>query len=235
MLSHAEMSRVLQRACVRADVPLRYSEGFNPHPRLSLPLPRPVGVESSDELLVARLCEAPAAQSASDLAEREAAMMRALAGQLPEGIEVLAVTLADSNASFQPRSAEYVLPIRDAEDPGLAARLAGEIARVMTSEQCVVERASADRKSARSIDVRPFLGSIQFQAGKLIVQHATGDAGSIRIEEILQLFGLRTEDLAGPIRRTNVVWETAKLQSATQQPRSQDRAEDIEDGKRDVD
>ena len=50
-LSHAETVRLLERACVRAGLRLRYSEGFNPHPKLSLPLPRPVGVESDEELL----------------------------------------------------------------------------------------------------------------------------------------------------------------------------------------
>jgi radical SAM-linked protein len=87
MLSHAEMSRVLQRACARADLPVRYSEGFNPHPKLSLPLPRPVGVESDDELLVARLHADPVAGGAGARAGAEATLMRALAEQLPEGIE----------------------------------------------------------------------------------------------------------------------------------------------------
>jgi len=51
-LSHAETLRVCQRACARAGVPVKHTMGFNPHPRLSLPLPRSVGVESDDELLV---------------------------------------------------------------------------------------------------------------------------------------------------------------------------------------
>jgi hypothetical protein len=42
------------------------------------------------------------------------------------------------------------------------------------------------------------------------VQYAIGPAGSIRVDEIVQLFGLRIQDLAGPVRRTNVVWETTK-------------------------
>lgn len=211
MLSHAETFRVLERACIRAGIPVRYSEGFNPHPRLSLPLPRPVGVESEDELLVARLYEDPAAGSAGDRTECETAMMRALVGQLPEGIDVLAVTLAASSASFQPRSAEYVLPLRIDEDPGLAGRLDADITRVMASEHCMLERTAGEKKASRCVDVRPFILSIRLQEGRLIVQHVTGEAGSIRIDEILRLFSLRTEDLTGPVRRINVVWETTKL------------------------
>jgi radical SAM-linked protein len=232
MLSHAETFRVLHRACARAGIPVRYSEGFNPHPRLSLPLPRPVGVESEDELLVARLYEDPTVRLGMERSECEAAMMRALAEQLPEGMDVLSVMLAASNASFSPRSAEYVLPLRGQADPGLAGRLQGEMDRVVASERCMVERTASEDKPARKIDIRPFLLSIRLEDGRLIVQHLTGEAGSIRVDEILRLFSLRTEDLAGPVRRINVVWETTKLQKTTQTPRMESGAEDIEDGSR---
>jgi radical SAM-linked protein len=235
MLSHAETFRVWQRACARAGVPVRYSEGFNPHPRLSLPLPRPVGVEAEDELLVARLCEDPVARSAGDRTECETAMMRALAEQLPEGMDVLSVTLAASNALFRPRSAEYVMPVRIEENPDLTDRLHSEIERVMASPRCLVERTAGETKPAKRIDVRPFLLSVRLEEGRLIVQHLTGEAGSIRVDEILRLFGLRTEDLAGPVRRINVVWETTKLQRTIETPRMESGAEDVEDGSRDVD
>lgn len=229
-LSHAETSRVLQRACARAAIGVRYSQGFNPHPRLSLPLPRPVGVESEDELLVVKLCDDRDAAPFENRAEREAAMKQALAGQLPEGMDVLAVDLVGSSVPFQPQSAQYVLPVRVEEKAGLAERLSREIARVMASDCCRVERTSAEGKAARSVDVRPFLQSIRLEGGNLIVQHRTGGAGSIRVDEIQQLFGLQTQDLAGPVRRTSVVWETTKLQNTAKGPCMETRAEDIEDG-----
>lgn len=235
MLSHAETFRVLERACARAGVPVRYSEGFNPHPKLSLPLPRPVGVESEDDLLVARLYEDPTALAGADRTECEGAMMRALAEELPEGMDVLSVTLGASNASFVARSAEYVVPLRVEAGLGLVDRLQGQIDRVMASERCVVERTASEDKPAREIDVRPFLSLIRLEGGRLIVGHSTGDAGSIRVDEILRLFSLRTEDLAGPVRRVNVVWETTKLGKTTQTPRMGSGAEDIEDGSRNAD
>lgn len=235
LLSHAETLRVFQRACARAEIPVRYTEGFNPHPRLSLPLPRPVGVESEDELLVARLYEDPAERRAGDRAAAETALRQALAEQLPEGIEVFAVTLAASNASFVPQSARYVLPVRVAENPDLADRLEDRSAEVMAEERCVVERSAGATKPARRVDVRPFLRSIRLEEGRLIVEHWTGDTGSIRVEEILQLCALRTDDLAGPVRRDGVVWETTKMQKTTQPPRPAGGAEEIEDDARDVD
>jgi len=228
-LSHAETSRVFQRACARAAIPVRYSEGFNPHPRLSLPLPRPVGVESEDELLVLRLCDDWEGAPVGSQAERETAMKQALAEQLPEGIDVLTVSLSAGIASFQPRSAEYVLPVRVGEDAALAERLRDKIAKVMGSDRGMVERTTAEGRATRSVDVRPFLCAIRLEDGNLIVQHLTGGAGSIRVDEILQLFGLQAQDLAGPVRRTNVIWETTESKTTSQEPCVETRAEDTED------
>ena len=49
-LSHHNTMKMLERCMVRAKLPIRYSQGFNPQPRFSLPLPRPVGVASDAEL-----------------------------------------------------------------------------------------------------------------------------------------------------------------------------------------
>lgn len=50
-ISHLDMIRLWQRACHRAQIPLAYSEGFNPHPRVSLAAPLPVGITSEAELM----------------------------------------------------------------------------------------------------------------------------------------------------------------------------------------
>jgi radical SAM-linked protein len=229
-LSHAETARLWQRACARAALPVRYSQGFNPHPRLSLPLPRPVGVEAQEELLVVKLDADQGTAPMGAEADRAAAVKQALARQLPEGMDVLAVDLVPASASFHPQSAEYVLPLRVEEEAGLAERVQGDAARVMEREHCMVERASAEGRATRTVDVRPFLRSIRLEEGNLIVQHRTDGAGSIRVDEILQLFGLHPRDLAGPVRRTNVVWETTKSGKTAEEPCMETRAEDIEDG-----
>jgi hypothetical protein len=74
-----------------------------------------------------------------------------------------------------------------------------------------------------------FLDTIRWEEGTLVVQHRTGPAGSIRVEEIQQLFGLRPQDLAGPVRRTRVTWETNEFRDAAKEPRTETGAEDRED------
>jgi len=204
-LSHAETLRVLERACARAGVPVKYTQGFNPHPKLSLPLPRTVGVASDDELLVLRLFEAQGFPLAEGLeASRRAwqtRMQALLADALPAGMVIHEVALLKSRVSFHPESAEYVFAL--ARDDGLDDKIAGVLAR----ECLVIDRVSPHRPDGRRLDVRPFLKSIRFDETRAIVECGISDAGSIRVDEIMTLLEITPADLAAPVRRTNVTWK----------------------------
>lgn len=50
-ISHLDIVRLWERALRRAQIPLAYSEGFSPHPRISLAAPLAVGVTSETELM----------------------------------------------------------------------------------------------------------------------------------------------------------------------------------------
>jgi radical SAM-linked protein len=50
-ISHLDLMHTLQRAFSRAGLALKYSEGFNPHPQISIALPLSVGVASVCEIL----------------------------------------------------------------------------------------------------------------------------------------------------------------------------------------
>ena len=56
-LSHLDSLRGVERTLARARVPLRFSQGFNPHPLFSIACPRPVGVAARADLLVISLEE----------------------------------------------------------------------------------------------------------------------------------------------------------------------------------
>lgn len=78
-ISHLDLMRTMQRAFLRAGYALKYSEGFNPHPQISILLPLSVGCGSVCELMDFTLMESP------DLAE----LPRRLTRALPEGIRAL--------------------------------------------------------------------------------------------------------------------------------------------------
>ncbi len=205
-LSHAETLRLFQRACVRAGIDVRYSQGFNPRPRLSLPLPRPVGVESDDEVLCLSVgwglphrCDEA---TAKPLLQKIAS---SLGAQLPEGCELISVGVSSSGASIQPRGATYALTVKS---DYLNDRLKAKIESLLASESLVtLRRTGARNRTSRNIDVRPFLASIEMTGEGIIVQCRISASGSIRVDEVLGLLELDQSMLAGPIRRTCVQWQ----------------------------
>jgi radical SAM-linked protein len=200
-LSHAETLRVWQRACARAGMPVKHTAGFNPHPRLSLPLPRSVGVESDDELLVIRLSDKPEDADGA----YGARVQQVLQEMLPAGIDVVGVELVGSG-SFQARSVEYEFCLREDRAADLAEPLRQRVTVVLAGESWIVDRKLPGDLKVRHIDVRPFVLSIQPVDSRVVVRCNVTAAGSIRVEEIMQLLELKTEDLACPIRRAAVEW-----------------------------
>ncbi len=208
-LSHAETLKLFQRACVRAGLAIRYSEGFNPRPKLSLPLPRPVGVESDEELLCLRVAREPlpeyqAADERPDASE-ESRIKEALGRQLPEGCELISVSTAGAGASFAPRSAMYVFSVKPEY---LTEELEAAIEHLLSSEHLPIRRPMDEEKTKfKNVDVRGFLKSIKLADSSIIVECAISPAGSIRVEEILTLLGLDEGKLAAAVRRTSVQWQ----------------------------
>jgi radical SAM-linked protein len=210
-LSHAETVRVFQRACARAGIRIQYSQGFNPHPKLSLPLPRSVGVESDDELLCLRVPPQLLAKQergvSSELPLEVEELKAGLSEHLPEGIELLSVTIAQANMSPRPFAATYVLPVRQEY---LDESLNAGIEHLLASESIKVQRTLDERHSRfKNIDVRGFIKSIVLKNESVVVECRITPAGAIRVEEILELLGLDMEKLAAPIRRADIQWQAA--------------------------
>lgn len=88
-ISHLDLMRTLQRVFFRAGLPLRYSEGFNPHARISIVLPLSVGTASRCEYLDFWLTEDVPLDTIP--ARLNAAM--------PEGIEALGVWQAETKGA----------------------------------------------------------------------------------------------------------------------------------------
>jgi radical SAM-linked protein len=199
------MLRLFQRASVRAGMEIQYSQGFNPRPRLSLPLPRPVGIASNDELLCLRVRKSAGKQEHSLISKQA---HENISAQLPHGCRLLSVRIAEANTSFKPSSATYVLKV---QKKYLNEQLKTTINRLLASENLKIQR-HIDRKNSKikNIDVRGFLKSIELDRNGIIVECKISSAGSIRVDEILKLLGLDMEKLASPIRRTNVQWQVSE-------------------------
>jgi len=107
-ISHLDIMRLWQRALHRAGMPLAYSEGFNPRPRISLAVPLPTGVTSEAELMdiFCTRWVSPHFFTA------------AVSQQLPPGIEiqqVYPIALTMPSLQSQVRYAEYKVEVETGE------------------------------------------------------------------------------------------------------------------------
>jgi radical SAM-linked protein len=200
-LSHAETLRLFQRAFVRAGLPLTHTRGFNPHPKISLPLPRSVGIQTRDDLLCLHVETSPSCFDAESF-------KNALAQELPPGCDLVSVSPAPPGTSFQPAMAAYAFQLKpECLSPDLKDTIDG----LMQTQALNVRRRLDAKGNIRNVNVRPFLHSIELHGNEVVVTCKVTPSGSIRPDEIFGLLGLRTADLAGPVCRKCVQWrQTAK-------------------------
>ena len=93
-LSHLDLMRLFARVLQKSELPLVYTQGFNPHLRYALPYPLPVGYTGTAEVLEIYLT-APVA---------EQTLVSALNAHLPADIKIL-------SAVFGTLSPEYYLRV----------------------------------------------------------------------------------------------------------------------------
>ncbi len=80
-ISHLDINRAMARALKRAEIPLWYTEGFNPHPYMSFSLPLSLGVES--------LCESVDLRIVGDITNED--IKSRLNSVLPDGLKIVDV------------------------------------------------------------------------------------------------------------------------------------------------
>lgn len=87
-IGHLDVMRFFQKAIRRADIDIRYSEGFSPHPVMSFAAPLGVGMESLGEYLDIEINSMTSVEEIKDALNRE----------MPEGISILSVRILPDNA-----------------------------------------------------------------------------------------------------------------------------------------
>ncbi len=173
--------RLMERAAARAQLPLKYTQGFNPHPRLSLAWPRPVGIASRCELLTVELQDAPPGQEASlDWPGR-------LARQWPGGIDLVRCEPMEGTKAPAVLSSSYEIDLEGPEVQAAQERLA-QLAQEKT--WVILRRSGPEGPKApaqKPLDLKPLLGEIKLAEGRLAFTLTCEDGPSARPGEVLQL------------------------------------------------
>jgi radical SAM-linked protein len=140
--SHRDVARVFERGVRRAGLPIAYSAGFTPHPKISYAGGAPTGVASEAEYLSLALTSR---QAATQVAER-------LNAALPDGIDVIDVTddvRTGDRTAFGPLDASTWRVVLPGVKPAAASRA---VADFLALGEAPVERQTD--KVVRTLDAR---------------------------------------------------------------------------------
>ena len=161
MVGHLEYLKMFQRAASRARLPLRYSQGFHPMPKISYLEALPMGVSSEAELIDLELLYPVA------IAE----IMNGLNAQLPEGFEITegeVVPWKTPSPSASVASSRYLVTLSEQVPADLPAR----ITRDLKAGQIIVTRSKKGREE--QLDIRPDLIDLSLIDNQLSIELVKG-------------------------------------------------------------
>lgn len=181
--SHRDFARAFERAVRRARVPIAFSSGYSPHPKISYANASPTGAATEAEYLeigLTRECDPDAVRADLD-------------ASLPPGLDILEVVVAAGQGSLADRlqASEWSIELRGVD----VAAASAAVEAFLAAELVEVERMT--KRGLRTFDARADVLALEALAGdegdvpcailKVVLRH---DTPSVRPDDVLA--GLRS-------------------------------------------
>lgn len=188
---HLDLHKTWERCFRRAELPLAYSQGFHPQPRLNLACALPLGFTSQAELLDVWL------ETEMDLLGVDLALKKAL----PPGISIQTITeitTPEPALQVQVQSAVYDVTLLEAV-PDLDERIADILSRTTLPRE----------RRKKQYDLRPLIEALirlpddQEGCQRIEAQLAARDSATGRPEEVLEALGIAP--YAARVHRTQLI------------------------------
>jgi len=174
-LSHLDVLRLFERAVRRAHIPIVFTQGFNPHPKLSFGPSLATGLTSDAEYVDFQIYEGV----------EPVDLQASLAAQLPLGMEIIAVKRLPKKAAALAallNRADYECRLNG---PTADLKLENRFQSILDEKELLVKRKM--KKEIRTIDVRPYIERFEISDIGFHVRTIMREGKSIRINELLSL------------------------------------------------
>ena len=186
---HLDLHKLWERAARRAELPLAYSQGFHPQPKMNMAAALPLGFSSRCEVMDIKLeHDIPL----DDLPTR-------LNSTLPSGLQVVGIEQVDERApalQTQVTAAEYEVTLTEKINP---AELQQTIDSVMELKTLPRER------RGKMYDLRPLIERLErLSDNKIFMRLAAREGATGRPEEVLDVLGIAFEGTR--IERTRLMF-----------------------------
>ena len=161
-ISHLDMNRVFLRIIRRSGIPVWYTEGFNPHPKINFALPLSLGFESTSEIMDIRIEDDN--YTFDEVVDR-------LSSVMPDGLKVK-------------YAAEPVMKIRDIAFARFVIETEGlpDLTDYFNQEEIVTMKRT--KSGTKPTDIKPMIKDYSIDGNKLIL---TLSAGAVNLNPSLVL------------------------------------------------
>lgn len=152
-ISHLDLAATIQRAVLRAGIALKYSEGFNPHPYISVALPLSVGVGSDCELMDIGFAEEVSLEM----------LPESLTRTLPEGIVILdayAPARKFADLAWVEISGSFVY------DGDVKSEIVEKLVKRFSEESIIISKKT--KRGFSDIDIAPFIKELRFSCDGIV-------------------------------------------------------------------
>ncbi|MBQ3559036.1 MAG: DUF2344 domain-containing protein [Agathobacter sp.] len=204
-IGHLDMMRYFQKVMRRADVDIRYSEGFSPHQIMSFAAPLGVGITSDGEYLD---IEVHSTKSSEE-------MIKDLNATMVDGVDIVGYVALPDNAKPAMSivaAADYVLSYKEGYEVPFSIEEWKEKVSELFTNQKTFTIIKKTKKSEREVDLKPLVYAFDVieQDGKpaFYINVSTGSVDNIKPELLLasmyEKLGLEYNESAIAIHRKDV-------------------------------
>lgn len=202
-IGHLDVMRYFQKAIRRAEIDIKYSEGFSPHQVMSFAAPLGVGLTSNGEYMD---IEVNSMTDTKTLVEQLNAVM-------VDGIQIIECCVLDErakNAMSLVAAADYTLTFREEKQPeNLEAFLKGLEAFTDQSQIVVTKKT---KKGEKDVDIKPGIYQLSVNGQTIFMKVSAGSADNLKPELVMEAYynflGLSMPEFAFQIQREEVYANT---------------------------
>lgn len=179
-LSHLDLMHTWERVIRRSQLPLAYSQGFNPHPKINFASACAVGTTSDGEYMDMELTQELPVEQVEEMLQAvmppafRVPAMKVVTGKAPSLMSII-------------QRARYVLRLELVEEAA-QKQLDAAVERFWQQEEIVIYRYKKNSKDKKPVNIRPGVYELELTAeGKNALLHILvqcGNEGNIRPEEV---------------------------------------------------
>ncbi|GLC82996.1 TIGR03936 family radical SAM-associated protein [Lacrimispora brassicae] len=178
-VGHLDVMRYFQKAMRRADIDIKYSEGFSPHQIMSFASPLGVGLTSNGEYMDIEV---------NSMVDCKTIISR-LNEAMADGIQITECHILEErakNAMSLVAAADYTLTFREGKQPKNLESFLNGLSEFVAQDHILIMKKS--KKSEREVDLKAFIYELSVHGETIFMKLSAGSADNLKPELVMEAY-----------------------------------------------